>query len=300
MDSRTVAHGLALFTVFVWGLTFISTKNLLEHFSPVEILLMRFAIGIVALYPLCPHILHVRNRREELDFALAGLFGICLYYLLENIALSYTYATNVGVIVAVVPFFTAILSRIVFGKEEKLGRWFFPGFAISMFGVAIVSFSGGEAGFDIKGDLLALLAGLMWAIYSIVLRRIAVRGYNTMQITRRTFLYGFVFMLPAAWAMGFDPDWGALLQPSVMQDLLFLGLIASAVCYVTWGFSLTRLGAVSASLYIYLIPVITAIASALLLGEPLTYLTAIGVAFTLAGLILSQKGTGLSDDQERS
>lgn len=300
MDSRTVAHGLALFTVFVWGLTFISTKNLLEHFSPVEILLMRFAIGIVALYPLCPHILHVRNRREELDFALAGLFGICLYYLLENIALSYTYATNVGVIVAVVPFFTAILSRIVFGKEEKLGRWFFPGFAISMFGVAIVSFSGGEAGFDIKGDLLALLAGLMWAIYSIILRRIAVRGYNTMQITRRTFLYGFVFMLPAAWAMGFDPDWGALLQPSVMQDLLFLGLIASAVCYVTWGFSLTRLGAVSASLYIYLIPVITAIASALLLGEPLTYLTAIGVAFTLAGLILSQKGTGLSDDQERS
>lgn len=121
MDSKAVAHGLALFTVFVWGLTFISTKNLLQHYTPVEILVMRFAIGILALFPLYPHILRLEDRREEIDFASAGLVGICLYYLLENIALSYTYATNVGVIVAVVPFFTAILSRIVSGDEERLG-----------------------------------------------------------------------------------------------------------------------------------------------------------------------------------
>lgn len=298
MDSKAVAHGLALFTVFVWGLTFISTKNLLEHYTPVEILVIRFSIGILALFPLYPHLLRLEDRREEIDFALAGLIGICLYYLLENIALSYTYATNVGVIVAVVPFFTAILSRIVSGDEERLGTWFFPGFVISMSGVAIVSFSGGGEGFDLKGDLLALLAGLTWAVYSIILRRITSRGYNTIQITRRTFIYGFAFMIPAAWIMGFDPDWGALSDLSVIRDVLFLGLIASAVCYVTWGLSLTRLGAVSASLYIYLIPVITVIASAILLGEPLTYWTAIGVALTLSGLVLSQKGTGLSRDQE--
>lgn len=118
MDSKAVAHGLALFTVFVWGLTFISTKNLLQHYTPVEILVIRFAIGILALFPLYPHLLRLEDRREEIDFALAGLIGICLYYLLENIALSYTYATNVGVIVAVVPFFTAILSSF---RETRRG-----------------------------------------------------------------------------------------------------------------------------------------------------------------------------------
>lgn len=300
MEGKAAAHLLALFTVAVWGLTFISTKNLLESFTPIEVLVIRFFIGLIALFLLCPHLFRPSERREEIEFALAGLFGVCFYFLFENFALTYTYASNVGVIVAVVPFFTALFSLAFFSDEERLGAWFFPGFIISMTGIGIVSFGSDGVEVDVKGDLLALSACFMWAIYSVILRRISSRGYNTIQVTRRTFIYGLMFMVPIALAMGFDPDWGALMDVSNLKDAAFLGVVASAVCYVTWALSISGLGVVSASQYIYLIPVITVIASAILLGEPLTCLTVVGVAFTLAGLILSQRGTGISEDQDRS
>lgn len=58
------------------------------------------------------------SLKEERLFALAGFTGVCLYYLIENISLTYTYASNVGVIVAVAPFFTALLSQL-FLKLKK-------------------------------------------------------------------------------------------------------------------------------------------------------------------------------------
>ena len=103
----------ALFSAIVWGVTFVSTKALLGDFEPVEILIIRMSIGFLVLCVLCPRLLHVTDRRQEIWFAAAGLCGICLYYLLENIALTYTMASNVGVIVAVAPFFTAMVMQLV-------------------------------------------------------------------------------------------------------------------------------------------------------------------------------------------
>ena len=81
-------------------------------FQPIEILFFRFVMGLIALLLVCPHRMRGTTRRQELTFAAAGLCGVCLYYLLENIALTYTMASNVGVIISVAPFFTAILANI--------------------------------------------------------------------------------------------------------------------------------------------------------------------------------------------
>ena len=112
MNQQGIGHLIALFTVGVWGTTFIATKILLGSFSPIEILLIRFLIGFLCLSIACPHVLHLKNKRQELYFAAAGLCGVTLYFLFENIALTYTMASNVGVIVAISPFFTALFSRI--------------------------------------------------------------------------------------------------------------------------------------------------------------------------------------------
>ncbi len=96
-NRRTAGHLAALFTIIIWGTTFISTKVLLTDFKPVEILFFRFVMGFAALFLVCPHRMKGVGRRQELTFVLAGLCGICLYYLLENIALTYTMASNVGV-----------------------------------------------------------------------------------------------------------------------------------------------------------------------------------------------------------
>ena len=96
--DKTRGHAAAIITIFVWGVTFISTKILLTGFLPVEILFCRFVIGYLALFAICPRLLPYGGLRQEAYFIAAGLTGICLYYLLENIALTYTLASNVGVV----------------------------------------------------------------------------------------------------------------------------------------------------------------------------------------------------------
>lgn len=125
-NKHTAGHLSALLTIIIWGTTFISTKILLVDFQPVEILFFRFIMGLLALLAVYPHRLKGTTRRQEFTFVAAGLCGICLYYLLENIALTYTLASNVGVIISVAPFFTAILSHLVM-KEEKAAGKFLPG-----------------------------------------------------------------------------------------------------------------------------------------------------------------------------
>lgn len=288
-SGRAVGHLVALATIIVWGVTFISTKVLLADFTPVEILLLRFLLGWIALWLVCPHALAVRNRRDELLFALAGLSGVTLYFLLENMALTLTFASNVGVIVAVAPFFTALLAWRLLG-DARPGGAFMIGFVVAIAGIACISRSGSEFALNPAGDGLALLAALSWAIYSILVRMLAARGYGSLRATRRIFFYGLVCMLPILPVTGLSFQAAALLRPVNAANLLFLGLCASALCFVTWTFSVRRLGAVRAALYIYLVPVVTVLTSIAVLHERVTWLSGAGMALALTGLLISEWG----------
>lgn len=287
-NNRTLGHVLAFFTVAVWGTTFISTKILLADFQPVEILFVRFLLGLLALCAACPRRLRGTARKQELAFAAAGLCGVCLYYLLENIALTYTLASNVGVVISVIPFFTAALSCLVL-KEERPGAGFFLGFAVAMAGIFLISFNGARMELNPLGDLLTLLAALVWACYVILTKKIGAWGYPVILTTRRVFCYGLLWMIPALFL--FDCRLGPerFANPVYAGNLLFLGLGASAVCFVTWNLAVKLLGPVKTSVYTYLTPVITVAASVLILHEPITPLAVLGTALTLAGLLLSQR-----------
>lgn len=287
-EKQTLGHLSALMTVSIWGMTFISTKILLGAFRPVEILFLRFVIGLIALWIAAPRRLKGLSKKQELTFAAAGLSGICLYYLLENIALTYTLASNVGVIVSIAPFFIAIVSRFLLKDEEKLSPAFFIGFLFAMTGICMISFNGASLHLDPKGDLLAVLAAAVWSFYAVFSKKISEYGYSTIQTTRHCFFYGVLFMIPALFIFGFSPDLTALKDPALLGNLLFLALGASALCYVTWNFSVKILGALKTSVYIYLSPAVTVVASVLILHERLTVMTVVGMLLTLAGLFLSE------------
>lgn len=282
-------HLAALLTIIIWGTTFISTKVLLTSFQPVEILFFRFVLGFFALLAACPRRLKSASLIQELTFAGAGLCGVCLYYLMENIALTYTMASNVGVIISVAPFFTALLSHWFLHQEERLRPGFFLGFAVAMAGIALISFNGAALQLNPVGDLLALLAALLWACYSILTRKISAYNYPTILTTRRIFFYGILFMVPALFFFDFRLDLFRFADPVCLLNILFLGLGASALCFVTWNFAVRSLGAVRTSTYIYMVPVITLIASVLILHEPFTWMTGAGMLLTLAGLVLSEQ-----------
>ena len=281
-------HLAALFTVVNWGTTFIATKLLLEAFSPIEILLFRFVLGFAALWLVCPRRLKVGNWRREAVFAAAGLTGVCLYYLLENIALTFSPASNVGVIVSASPLFAALLTMVASGGRERPRRSFLAGFGVSMAGICLISFQGTQLSLDPRGDLLALGAAVVWAGYSLLTKKIGGWGWNVLQTTRRTFGWGILFMIPAAVGMDFHLGLERLADPGHAGMLLYLGLGACAACFVTWNFAIRALGPVRTMVYLYLVPVITVVCSVGILHEAVTPLSAAGMGMTLAGLAVSQ------------
>lgn len=297
-QTQTAGHLLALLTIGIWGTTFIATKLLLEVLEPVEILFIRFLMGYFALLLACPRKLPWGGWRRELALIAAGLSGVTFYYLLENIALCYTMASNVGVMVSVSPFFTALLSWLIL-RETRPGGRFFPGFAVAMVGICLISFQGRELSLGPRGDLLALLAALVWAVYSVLTKRISAWGHPTVLSTRRVFAYGLLGMLPALAGFGFHPDLMLIHDLACVGNLLFLGLGASALCFVTWGSAVRVLGAVKTSVYIYMVPVITLLCSRLVLGERLTGWALLGAVLTLGGLGLSQ-GAGVKSRVEKN
>lgn len=288
-NKRFAGHFSAVFTIIIWGTTFISTKILLNNYRPIEILFFRFMIGLFILTIVYPHRLKSAEKKQEIMFALAGLCGITLYYLLENIALTYTMASNVGIIISVAPFFTAIFAHYCL-KGERLKMNFFIGFIAAITGICLISVNTSTV-FKLNplGDFLALLASAVWAIYSILTRKISSFGYNTIQTTRRIFFYGILFMIPTFPFFDFHPDIKYLADPIVLFNILFLGLGASALCFVTWNYAVKILGAVKTSIYIYIVPVITVVTSVIILHEKITWLSVAGMILALSGLFISEK-----------
>ena len=163
----------------------------------------------------------------------------------------------------------------------------------------MISFKGDESlSFNLTGDFLAIIAAIIWAIYSTLTQKIASFQYNTIQSTRHMFFYGLIFMLPFLLIMDFHPKISTLVHPLIISNLLFLGLGASALCFVTWNLAVKILGPVKTSVYIYIVPVITAVTSFLILDEAMNQMTIIGIILTLIGLWLSEKRIKENQDNE--
>ena len=288
MNKTIKSHLLALLSSVIWGTTFISSKTLLSYFGPIELLFIRFVFGLIALFVLCPKIFKFQNIKDEIYLALAGFTGITLYYLLENYALTYTLASNVGVIISVAPFFTGIIAHF-FIEDEKMHSSFFIGFVKSMIGVFLISFNGvNTLELNPLGDFLTIIAALVWALYSYCVKKISA-SYNVIQSTRRMFEYGILFMIPVVLFTHTDIRLLEVFNKDYIVHLLFLSVGASAICFVIWNYAVDILGTMKTSVYIYMVPVITVIASVWVLNEPLTWMSALGTILALAGLIFSEK-----------
>lgn len=288
-----LGHLGAAGTIFVWGTTFIATKILLQTFSAIELLMIRFVIGYFGLTALS--LLQRRdgeklpfNWRDELVFIGAALGGIVAYYGLETLALSYSSASNVGIIVSIAPLTTALLS-FAFPNSEHPHLGLILGFICASVGTVFVITNGaGTLEFSPFGDILALLGTVGWAFYSIMLKSINHERYSVFTYTRKIFFYGILFLSPLLAVQGFHVKAHYFtLQNSAL--LLFLGLGAGTLCFVSWNFAIKQLGVLKANAYIYLTPVVTLAFSALILAEKITFQALLGCFFILGGLWLSQR-----------
>lgn len=287
-----LAHALGILTVCVWGVTFVNTRCAVDAgLHPTELFVLRFAIAYICIWllTLCAHKRHslwADSLHDELIFIALGITGGSLYFTTENFAVKYTLVDNVSFIVCTAPLITLILARI-FTRSIHFTPRLILGSSLAILGIAVVIFNGHFVlQLHPKGDLLALAAAFCWALYSLLIKKVSNNRYDAVFITRKVFAYGLLTALPI---FLFDP-WHVtpdlLAQPSVYANLIFLGLIASFVCFVTWSWVIKQIGSLKTSNYVYLNPCTTVIASALLLNEQMTTLAIIGSALILLGVFL--------------
>lgn len=306
--KQIIGLSLAVPVILIWGATFVSTKALLTDFSAFEILFIRYFMAYVLLWALCPKRLRLESHRDEVLYLLAGFFGVTSYQLLENTAIHFTNATNVSILISVCPMLTAISSRI-FLREKTLSPRFLVGFLVAITGVVMVCLNGSrEFHWSPIGDVIALASAVSWALYSTVLTRINARNHNALASTRRIFFWSILWMMPLlvvgartspemlGGALHVNLAWEAnaarLGSLNNLLNLSFLGVLASAMCFVMWNRACRDLGTVSATVAIYSVPVVTALIAFAFLGERLSMMGALGAFLTLAGVFLSTPRKG--------
>ena len=279
---------IAVLTVCIWGSTFIATKTLINQgLTPVEIFTYRFSLAYLCLLAFCHQKLMANTWRDEGLFLLAGLTGGSLYFISENSALEITMASNVSLIVCTTPVLTVLLSSFFF--KEKLRKGFIAGSLVALSGVTLVVFNGSVfLKLNPLGDCLTLLAALSWAFYSLILRQMGNK-YSTLFITRKVFFYGLITMilyLPFA-PSSFHLE--RLCYPLVYGNLLFLGIVASMLCYLSWNACVRIIGASRASNYLYINPLVAVWASHLFLSEPITPTALLGAGLIIGGVYIVEK-----------
>jgi drug/metabolite transporter (DMT)-like permease len=285
-QRKLTGYLLALFSIAVWGSTFICSKLLLAAFTPVQIMLSRFLLAYAATWLIRPKRVRL-PLRQELIFLLLGLTGCSVYFYTENTALTYTLASNVSIIVAAAPIFTAVLAHLT--GEERLRANTLLGFLVAFAGVILVVCNGTFVlKLSPRGDLLALAAAACWALYSILLRRAGLDA-DPIFLTRRTLFWGIVTAVPMAVAEGAAYPAQALVQPVFAGNLLFLGLIGSGLCYVFWNRAIQLLGVVTTNNFIYLNPFVTIVTARLFLSEPISPLALVGAVLITAGVVAAQR-----------
>lgn len=290
MQRRWPYHLLAIAVVLTWGVTFVNSKVLLNHgMQAHEIFFVRFLLAYVCIWLISPRRLWSDSLADELRLILLGITGGSLYFITENMAVKIGYVNNVSIIVCTAPLLTTLLALLIF-KDFTANRPLIVGSIAATVGVMLVVFNGHiYLRLNPLGDILALSAALCWAVYSLLLRKMS--HYSSVFITRKVFFYGLITVLPVFIFRPWNFPFSGFIHPVVAGNLLFLGLIASFVCFVLWSFVSKKLDALTASNYIYLNPISTITTSAIVLHEHMTWMATLGSLFILIGVYLANKGT---------
>ena len=292
MDKRLLSRSLtghlfAFVTIAIWSTAFVGNKVLLQYLDPIEVMLYRFVMAWGLLLLLAPLTGTIRSWRDELYFAALGFLGIFVYFLLENFALKYTQASNVGLYMGAIPILTALFAHF-FVAEERFRLPLLLGFFLALAGMGLILFDERRFVLRLRGDLLALAGASTFALYSVMLSK-SPRGYHFLVTTRKSFFYGILFMLLYLLVGARQMHLDAIVRPVVALNLLYLGIFSSGLAFILWQRGIETIGPVSAGNYIYLVPLLTALTGVAVLDEKISAAMLTGGALILAGLYVAQR-----------
>ncbi|MBS3947130.1 MAG: DMT family transporter [Dethiobacter sp.] len=285
VNPRLLAIPAILATTFLWGLSYTSTKVLLETLQPAEIAFLRLLLAVMILATVL-----VVSRPKPISgkdlprVALGGALGTFLYFLFENNGLRFTTAGTGSLIIATIPVLNFIAGATLFGERPDARRWL--GVFLSVGGVYLI-IRYGSAGTlslaNMQGNLLVLLAACSWVAYTRICEPLMSK-YNGLSLSFYQSLVGLflfgILILPG------HLDRAVFSQSIILLNLAYLGIFCSAVAYFLYLFALKALGAATVTIFINLIPVFGVLGGAVVLNETLLAGQLLGGAVVLLGVSL--------------
>lgn len=290
MSNNRAGYITVLFAMLFWSLTFVWYKEVYETFTPIGTVFLRLSIASVLLYIFTKLIKRLQPiaKTDRLTFlALAG-FEPFLYFLSESYGMHYVSPTEGAVIVAIIPLLTPVMARIVFGDRVSLLN--VAGLVISFVGVVLVVTN---TGFTWKAPAIGVFFMFMAVIaalgYSAIIMKLSGKYNPFTIITYQNFIAAVLF-LPLFLIFDLDNFLAVEFTFQNVWPLLKLSVVASALAYLFFVYSISKIGIVQANMFTNLIPVFAALFAWYMLGDHITWRTASGVSLVVTGLFLPHYG----------
>jgi drug/metabolite transporter (DMT)-like permease len=284
---RASPHPYALATVVFWALAYVLTRIALEHFSPLPLGFLRYAVAGVVLLAVTVIARWRPPRRADVPwFLAAGLTGFFCYIICFNLGQAQVSAATASVVIATVPVITAVLAWPVLGERLRVHQW--VALAVQFCGVAVLTLWNGVLGIN-AGVAWLGLAAVALSVYNLLQRRLTIR-YSGVQAASFSVLAG------AAMLAVFAPQASGELSgvpTSAWVSLAVMGVLSSAAAYACWSIAFAKADRASqVSNYMFLTPLLTALLGALLAGEVPDTATALGGLVILAGMVVFAASPG--------
>ncbi|HEU23919.1 MAG: hypothetical protein C0176_07210 [Mesoaciditoga sp.] len=288
--NNAVSISLALLVIFFWGISFVAIKVVVSVIPPITMALFRFMISFFILWifsKIKPNGQKLPKKAKVLSM-LAGLWGITIYFIFENFGVNFTTPAQASILIATVPIFTIFIMDVSRKKMSDILLYVMS--FISLIGVSIIILSNGfDFRGDVIGDLLVLVAAISWGMYTLYIEKLS--GYDNLMTTVEMTKWGLIFLIPFSAVEMYirRPDVLSFFRTDVILWLLFLGTLCSGFGYLIWNYAVRTAGSRTTSNFIYLIPVVSVIADAVILRNIPSLWLYIGGGVTMVGVIVGER-----------
>lgn len=284
---------LLLLATLFWGGNFVIGRAVSGEIPPFTLAFLRWCVAFFIFLPIAYKPLKQNWRSLTKNWSIVlilSLTGVAGFNTLVYIGLHYTTSINASLMNSSTPIVIYILSFIFL--RERLTKFQIVGTMISLTGVVFI-ISGGSLtslqhfSFN-KGDLIVLIAILCWGIYSLLIKQ-----YANKLPSKPTFLLtitlGTLILLPLYLYEISQPTYHVEWHISTIGAILYVGIFASIVAFMSWNLGVIQLGANKASIYLNFIPFFATIFAVLFLGESLQIFQIIGGLAVILGVLVSSK-----------